>query len=321
MRLYDVPRPLIAALAWVILFAGALAFAVPPTEAALTGSTINASNTFSSTALYSPGGLLAPPSGHSVALSWVPAAGNGNGNGYVINSMGNGINGATACPVAAASYVRFAAGVAGAAYTDAGAFATYPQGSYVCYLVRTGYSPVAPPWAAIPVWTSNDTLPTVNAQVGFVANSIAMANGNAILTAGLIDTGDVFTVTFNQPVVPTNFNAPAHRLCGFVAANRLGLAETACGGAEQVAAVRGGTLSSGTGADGAYTATYAWSNGNQTLTITVTGRVAGTQAVTVGAATWTLTPAATLTSATGGFAVCTANPVGGLCLPTTNTRP
>lgn len=66
-----------------------------------------------------------------------------------------------------------------------------------------------------------------------------------------------------------------------------------------------------------WNATYAWSNGNRRLTVTLGSRVSGLlNPVVTGA--WTFNPTTTaskLTSAAGAFHVCDTNAGGGSCLP------
>lgn len=70
-----------------------------------------------------------------------------------------------------------------------------------------------------------------------------------------------------------------------------------------------------------FNATYAWSNGNQTLTLTIGARTAGYINPTIGSATWTFNPttnASKLQSSTGGFHICDNNAGGGNCLASTS---
>jgi hypothetical protein len=73
-----------------------------------------------------------------------------------------------------------------------------------------------------------------------------------------------------------------------------------------------------------FNATYAWSNGNQTLTITLGSRTVGYANPTLNSATRTLYPttsASKMQSASGNFHICDTNSGGGNCLPTTTTLP
>ena len=73
-----------------------------------------------------------------------------------------------------------------------------------------------------------------------------------------------------------------------------------------------------------FNATYAWSNGNQTLTITLGTRTVGYANPTLNSATRTFNPttsASKMQSGTGAFHICDTNSGGGNCLPTTSTLP
>lgn len=285
-------------------------------QATLAATTANAANRYSTTALYSPTGLSATTQGHSVALSWTAAQpnGNGNGNGYAISAVNIGTNAATICPTSSASYMTFITGATGTSATNSSATATDPQGSYVCHLVQTGYNPAgAPPWASPPTWTSIDTLATAKTQIGFVASSAQFANGGS---SGVLDANDTFVITFDQPATQTDFSGLT--VCAAVSANTIYVAQSGalvpCGATSSVGTFTDGTLSTALSLDTRYNATYAWSNGGRTLTVTIGLIAVGTSASVSG--TWRLTPASSILSATGGFAICTADPVGGLCRPT-----
>ncbi|MCS7002746.1 MAG: hypothetical protein NZ518_07855, partial [Dehalococcoidia bacterium] len=75
-----------------------------------------------------------------------------------------------------------------------------------------------------------------------------------------------------------------------------------------------------------FNATYTWSNGNRTLTVTIGERTHGSTYPTLSAATWTFWPTtvtARLQSASGGHHICDSSSGGGNCLPVTaaNSRP
>ncbi|MBI3741589.1 MAG: hypothetical protein HY257_07525 [Chloroflexi bacterium] len=73
-----------------------------------------------------------------------------------------------------------------------------------------------------------------------------------------------------------------------------------------------------------FNATYAWSNGNKTLTITLGTRTIGYTNPTLNSATRTFNPTTTsskMQSSTGNFHICDTNSGGGNCLPTTTTLP
>ncbi|HUS60949.1 MAG TPA: hypothetical protein VMY34_02055 [Acidimicrobiales bacterium] len=67
-------------------------------------------------------------------------------------------------------------------------------------------------------------------------------------------------------------------------------------------------------------ASYAWSNGNKTLTTTVGARVAGSRNPVMVAAAWQLLPTTDTTklrSTTGAFHVCDTAGAGEACRPST----
>ncbi len=88
-----------------------------------------------------------------------------------------------------------------------------------------------------------------------------------------------------------------------------------------------GRLTGGTvgGSNSRFNATYAWSNGNKTLTVTIGSRVVGGSNPTISASTWTFNPVTDtlkLQSNTGAYHICDTNaPAGNNCLPSTTTRP
>ena len=85
----------------------------------------------------------------------------------------SGSSSATACPAAAASYA-FVAGTAATSLTDSTSLAGGTDGTYVCYLVRSGFSSAAPgTWVADPGWTSADILPTGKTAIGFTLDGAA----------------------------------------------------------------------------------------------------------------------------------------------------
>ena len=72
--------------------------------------------------------------------------------------------------------------------------------------------------------------------------------------------------------------------------------------------------------DARYDATYVWSNGNKTLTVTIGTRVFGNKDTQI-RGILTLTPASTLLEAAAGNGICTSNAGGGDCLPATTLDP
>lgn len=306
-----------AVLALAVLLALELSPVVPGTQGLLAAQTTNGGNSLATTALYAPAALTASPSGHDAQLGW-PAG--QNGSGYSVRWAANG----TSSDCTAATLADLAA-PAGTAYTDAGRFS--PQGTYVCYEVRTTY-PLA--------WTSAQSNPRAAVQLGVVASAVQLVN-NADATgcsgvgagtfgqAGKLDCGDQIVVTFNQPLDPTTVPANSTSVCGDRPTGivRLGSTTTSgtCGAAETVhlGELTGGTIA---GCDCRFAATFALSNGGRTLTVTVGAKTAGAggQWPSLSAAVWTLTPttvATKLKSATGAFHACDTNAGGGNCLPAT----
>lgn len=309
-------------LAAVILVAAYWLGAVGTAEATAMAMTINAANTFSSTALYEPSGLAGAPAGRTVPLAWTAASGGGNGNGYAISGVNIGTNGATPCSSSAASYTTFVGGASGTSFTDSTALAGGADGTYVCYLAQTGYSPAGgPPWASRPAWISAPVLPATlvvaKTAIGFFANSIAFTNGG---TANTLDAGDKIILTFDQAV--NTATVPA--MAGVCAKNSnatiyLGqtLGGTTCSTSFSVGTLTGMALSSVGSKDGLYNATAVWSNSNKTYTITIGTLAVGSKANTLAAGTETYTPAVAITSSTGAVPICST----GACLPTTTGRP
>lgn len=280
-------------------------------SAALAASTGHATSTFAMTALYAPSTLTASLSGHSVALSW-PLDG-ANGSGYALSGHANGSN--PSC-----SGVTFDVSV-GATGWSAGSFSDSrfsPQGSYFCYTVQSTYSG----------WSSQANNPVAVARLGFFVTAVDLVNnGNHTGcsgtgsqqwgTAGRLDCGDQVVIDFNQPVDTSSGPAAANTVCTRPSNATLWLASTSTGTATCAAseAVRLGSLTGGTvTANNRYTATYAWSNGNTRLTVTIGALNTGTTYSTLTAATWTFKPATAATvllSAAGSFHICDSNAVAG----------
>src|SRR5262249_16200697 len=105
--------------------------------------------------------------------------------------------------------------------------------------------------------------------------------------------GDTITITFNQPITTTTGPVAANDICwtntGTVMIGTVAVTGS-CSASETINCCKltGGTLS----AAARYNATYAWSNGNQTLKVTVgSTKVTGSNATSSG--TFTLTPSTT----------------------------
>ncbi|MDQ3952295.1 MAG: hypothetical protein M3279_04930 [Actinomycetota bacterium] len=275
----------------------AIAGASRGTFAAFSGTVRNGGNTFALTSLYAPGNLTATPAGHAVDLAWTAGQ---NGNGYTIlsapapNPLVNDCTGASYATVAT---------VTGTSHTHA---ASTPPGTWRCYTVLTSYHS----------WTSVQSNPVAGARVGFVASMADFANtGNP-----RIDDNDTITITFNQPVDVATGPQAGNSICW--QSDRIVLGSTQTGNCSatdtspRLGFLTGGTIDRNFRLD----ATWAWSNGNRTLTITVGGRLSGNGNYSH-AGTWTFTPTsntAFLKSATGGFHVCDSNTGGGNCTPAVN---
>jgi len=264
--------------------------------ASFNGRTANAGNRYAFTALYAPSSLTATPSGHDVGLTW-PAG--SNGSGYEVLGVNNG----TSSNCSSASYASIGS-AAGTTYTDTGR--STPQGTWFCYQVKTSYG----------VWTSVNSNPSTAAQLGVVAATATATNGG---NSGKLDAADTITITFNQPITPGTGPASTDTVCA-VNGTTIMLASTTtsgnCGTGETVDL---GTLTGGNSNKNArFSATYVWSNGNKTLTVTLGARTNGSQDPNV-TGTWTLNPTTTATkllSTTGSFHTCSTNTGGGNCLPT-----
>jgi len=142
------------------LVAAALGAGSATTLATMLSTTTNPNNAVSNVVLYAPTGLASVHQGSANALTWT-AASPMNGQGYVIRGVNNGAS--STCPASAASYTTLVGSTAGTSFTDSGSsLLSGAGGSYVCYLVQTGYSSAGgPPWASVPSWTSVNSLTTV----------------------------------------------------------------------------------------------------------------------------------------------------------------
>jgi hypothetical protein len=303
-------------LAVLLLAVGLIAQGTRDVTADLNATTVNA-GTSTTTSLYSPTAPAVAPLGRTASLSWT-AASPQNGNGYVVSGTNIGSNPATACPASAASYA-FVGGTTATSFTDSTSLAGGTQGTYVCYLVRSGQDVGAPgTWTVDPVWSSADSLPTAKTAIGFFATTLTMANGGV---AGQIDAGDTIVITFDQAVNTASVGTITF-ICAAVASSTVYLGITGglatCPTAATVGRLTGMTLSSLLSQDGRYAATGAWSNGNATLTITVGALSLGWQTASIAAGTETFTAATTITSSTGAASICSGTAI---CGPTTTTRP
>lgn len=264
------------------------------TFASFSGAVRNGGNTFSMTSLYAPGSLTATPAGQTVGVAWTAGQ---NGSGYKVlsapapNPLVNDCTGASYAEVAT---------VTGTSYTHS---ASTPQGTWRCYMVQTSYHS----------WTSVLSNPVAGARLGFVASVVTFANGG---NAAQLDQGDTFTFTFNQAVDPATGPQTGNTICWVN--NTIVLGSTATGNCVASEVPRLGRVTGGTiDRNYRHAATWAWSNGNRTLTATVGARLSGSGTVTK-TGSWTFNPTTNtslLRSATGALHVCDTNAGGGNCLP------
>jgi hypothetical protein len=268
---------------------------VPSSDASFNARNANPGNAYALTALYAPSGLTATPSGHDVGVAW--SAGT-NGSGYAVLGVANG----NSSNCSAASFASIGS-AAGTSYTDIGRYT--PQGTWFCYQVKTSYAS----------WTSVSSNPTAAAQLGVVAASVAAANGG---TAGKLDTNDTITVTFNQPIATSTGPSGTNSVCAISGATIVLGSTTATGACAASETLNLGKLTGGTSsANARWSATYTWTNSNQTLTVKLAALTSGSAPTVSG--TWTFKPTTTaskLLSATGSFQTCNTNTGGGSCLPT-----
>jgi hypothetical protein len=185
-----------------------------------------------------------------------------------------------------------------------------PEGHYFCYEVQSTEGAT---------WESPASAP-VSAQLGFVAASVVgSGNGNQ-----RIDPGETITVNFNQAVDTASGPSGTDTVCSDGGPKILVLGSTTTSGSCNSATetVKVGTMATSNTIkfDVRYNATYVWSNGNKTLTITVGTRVFGNKNTQI-RGILTLTPASTLLEAAAGNGICTSNAGGGDCLPATTLGP
>jgi hypothetical protein len=302
-------------LAILALIVGLVGLEAQSADANVSASTANLS-TLWATSLYSPTAPAGVPAGRNVNLSWTASVPQ-NGNGYVVSGTNIGRSVATACPTSAAAYA-FVGGSATASFTDSTSLAGGTDGTYVCYLVRSGQDASAPStWSVDPTWASNDALPAAKSAIGFFATSLTFANGG---TANRLDASDTIVINFDQSVDLTSVGTISF-ICASVTSSTIYLGITGgtstCPTAASIGRLTGMTLSNALNADGRYAATGLWSNGDATLTITVGALSAGWRRVLVAAGTEAFRPATAITSATGAVAIC----ITVVCRPTTTGRP
>jgi hypothetical protein len=338
----------IVILACLVVLAGA---AVKGTAALYLAKTAHAGSTYNTGAVYDPSAITGAPLDNTEQVSWTdPGHNNGNGNGFAILAYHQGPTANTACSTNQADYT-FVKGVASNVVVpviDNGVFggsnASF-YASYTCYMVRTwdvpGVAPASWTSATVPTWTSqiapapaNQYVTPNGVSVGFFPVSVTMANNN-----GTPASGDTITIVYNQATNAPNLTGL--NVCFLKATGAIyigqNIAAIICDttGGTSVGVLTGNAFS--TKKDAVVAATYAWSNANKTLTVTLGAVVAGTYPSGMsGTATFTASQApeagqAIVKSADGTIFPCNANhsvvegiPPGSLqtnvCLPTTATK-
>ncbi|HEX2040779.1 MAG TPA: hypothetical protein VHF47_13730 [Acidimicrobiales bacterium] len=269
------------------------------TEGSFTAETANAGEV-SLAALGAPADLTAASVGLDVTLGWAAGAG---GAGSRVEAAVNGTS--DDCTGAAFTVLADTAATTLTETTPSGA-----PGTRRCYRVRTTYGS----------WTSVQGNPVAVVRLGVVAVSVATANAahtagcSSSGQAGVLDCGDRVAITFNQPMAAATGPSGSHTVCTDPSAGAIVLGASAssgsCSATEEasVGVLAGGTIDT----DARHAATFAWSNGGRTLTVTVGDRLEG--AAAADGATRTFTAATGLQSATGGHGVCTTDADGGDCL-------
>jgi len=265
------------------------------THALLSSTASVPSNAFDLKTLTAPTGLTANPLGHTVQTSWTAA----NGDAYKLTGGASGTD--NACTTVTYGVI---ASPAVTNHTDS---RFTPEGNYFCYKIQSTQAS----------WESVASAP-VSAQLGFVTATISIAGvGNP---AHRVSLGDIITINFNQAVDTTSGPSATDTVCSDnnLAILVLGSTTTtgSCDSSTEIIKVGTITTDDRIRNDARYDATYAWSNANKTLTITIGTQIFGSKATEV-KGNKTLTPASTLLEAAAANGICTSNAGGGDCLPLT----
>lgn len=314
---------------------------VVSTSASFNASVTDDASQFAMAALDRPSNLTGEMAGTGASLAWFGVTGPSNEDaGYNVLWADAGAPtaaGESPTCVGVTGYTKIDA-TGSASYTDATANTraqsppgTDRPGRFVCYQVETVYPfpPSADPWV------SQGANPVKDVQVGFVAAKVAMANVGTNFT---MSTGDVITITFNQPVATSSGPADgttaaegaAPRICSiptngaeFILIGAMGQHNDTCSTSETVLVGQLTPSADRINRTSRWTTTWAWSScpfaGQcRVLTATLGDKLNAQPAPTLGSHTaWTFTPVATLLSATGSQAMCTTDVTGGLCQPQT----
>ncbi len=303
-------------------------------------------SSYTTTAVYDPSSITGTAQGNQMRVGWANPGSPHNGSGFAVFAYHYG-PATGACSTNPADYT-FVKGVASTAssYQDTGPYgggtAAY-LASFTCYMVRTwvvpGLAPASWTGSTTPTWTgqlapspATQWVTPTAVQVGFVATSVAMTNGNRTMAAG-----DTLVITYDQPT-----NAPALSglsLCADPSTQVIYVAQIPNGTSCAASGTSVGTLSGGffwASQPGVFAISGAvWSNGNKTLTITVGGLTSGA-APRFMFGTWTFTPSQSaqpgqplVRSALNPVPACNANGTAAegippsnqvnVCLPTTTT--
>ena len=144
------------------------------------------------------------------------------------------------------------------------------------------------------------------------------------MATGGSDPGETITVNFNQAVDTASGPSGTDTVCSDAGPKILVLGSTtttgSCNSATETINVGTMAASNTIKFDARYDATYVWSDGNKTLTITIGTQVFGNKTTQI-RGIMTLTPASTFLEAAAGKGICTSNGGGGDCLPATTLDP
>jgi hypothetical protein len=313
------------------------------------GRTTHAGSTYDTGAVYDPSAITGAPVDNKESVAWTdPGHNHGNGNGYAVYAYHQGPTAGTACSTTQSNYV-FVAGTGNAspAYTDNGVFGGSNANfiaSYTCYMIRTwdvpGVNPASWTSGTVPTWTSqiapapaNQYVTPNGVPVGMFVQSISMTNNN-----GTLASGDTLVINYSQATNAPNLTGL--KICTRAFTHQVYIGQSlAAGTCDNTGLASVGILAGGAfNNTGNWNTTWAWSNGNKTLTGTLTSLSGGT-AATAMAGTWTLTPSQSpeagqplVQSADTTVKVCNANPTGqeglpqpgvnqaNICLPSTATH-
>lgn len=255
------------------------------TWALFSAETTNAGSAFAAGWVAPATSATASPSGADVSLAWTPGA-----QGVASQQLywaDNGTSSSCGSPTWATLGGSLAAATGTATDSGRGSSA---NGHYVCYRVDGVNGP----------WTRTTVFPAV--RVGFVATSAALGNGNNTL-----DTGDTFSVTFNQPPATPS----ATKLCTFASVVLVGDVPGTCASSSESAVLRF-SLSSGSLSSPSTAYAVSWSVMGDTLTATVASVPNGKgNKTSASSPSWTFSPAG-VSSATGSVGACTDSS----CIPT-----